>query len=351
VAAVKADAGYKDEIAQTVGAFAKMMDAIIEKAGVLEAIAAGDMTIKAPMVSSRDTLGKAAKLMVDSLSAIFSEVNLVAGQVATGAAQIADGAQVLAAASTQQAATVEELSSSVSEVAAKTQSNAAMADQAAKLSGEIHGDAQTGSVQMEKMIEAVQQIYTSSQAINSVITVIDNIAFQTNILALNASVEAARAGQYGKGFAVVAEEVRNLASKSAEAAKSTGVLIAESVDKASLGTGIARETAASLSKIVASVQENAQLMTEIARSSEEQSLGVISINKAIEQLSHVVQQNTATAEESAAASEEMSSQSALLRQQVARIKLPDQSGYAPDGQDIRPLPETDGFSRQETGKY
>jgi methyl-accepting chemotaxis protein len=351
VAAVKADAGYKDEIAQMIGAFAKMMDAIIEKATVMEAIAGGDMTVKAPMVSSRDTLGNAAKLMVDSLTTIFSEVNLVAGQVATGAAQIADAAQILASASTQQAATVEELSGSVAEVAEKTQSNAAMADQAAKLSGEIRGNAQTGSGQMERMIEAVHQIYESSQAINSVISVIDNIAFQTNILALNASVEAARAGQYGKGFAVVAEEVRNLASKSAEAAKSTGALIAESVDKASLGTTIAKETAASLSKIVASVQENDRLMTEIARSSEEQSLAVISINKAIEQLSHVVQQNSATAEESAAASEEMSSQSVLLRQQIARIKLNETSGYAPSGQDLRYSPEADNFAAEETSKY
>ena len=174
---------------------------------------------------------------------------------------------------------------------------------------------------MNEMISAVREINQAGQSISKVIKVIDDIAFQTNILALNAAVEAARAGQHGKGFAVVAEEVRNLAAKSAEAAKDTGGLISNSIEKAELGSRIAGDTAASLTEIVSGINESSQIVSEIAKSSEEQSIGISQINSSIDQVAEVTHQNSATAQESAAASQEMNGQSSLLDELISQFKL------------------------------
>jgi methyl-accepting chemotaxis protein len=240
--------------------------------------------------------------------------------LASASGQVAAGSQNLAQGSTEQAASVEELSSSVLEVAQKTKENAAMAEKAAMLANDIKISAEKGSNQMNEMMTAVKDINDSSHNISKVIKSIDDIAFQTNILALNAAVEAARAGQHGKGFAVVADEVRNLAAKSAEAAKDTEGLISDSIEKADLGSRIADETAASLMEIVAGIDESSRLMVEIAKSSEEQSDDIVQINKGIEQVAHVTQQNAATAQQSAATSQEMNGQSAMLQNLVSRFE-------------------------------
>ncbi|MDR1735773.1 MAG: methyl-accepting chemotaxis protein [Oscillospiraceae bacterium] len=261
--------------------------------------------------------------IIGNFNSTMTEINSSTVQVASGAKQIADASQSLAQGATTQAASVEQLSGAISEIAGKTKENAQMAGQAATLANTIKGNAEKGSRQMGEMMSAVKDIEQASQSIGKVIKVIDDIAFQTNILALNASVEAARAGQHGKGFAVVAEEVRSLASKSADAAKETGILIANSTEKASLGSRIANDTAASLAEIVSGINESSRIVAEIARSSDEQSAGIEQINKGIDQVSHVTQQNSATAEESAAASEEMSGQSAMLEELISQFKLKD----------------------------
>jgi methyl-accepting chemotaxis protein len=171
------------------------------------------------------------------------------------------------------------------------------------------------------MMSAVNEITEDSHSINQVIKVIDEIAFQTNILALNAAVEAARAGAAGKGFAVVAEEVRNLAAKSSQAAKDSGGLILNSIEKADLGARIAKGTAASLAEIVSGIKESNQVVDKIAEYSEEQAADIETIKTDVEQLTQTIQSNSATAEESAATSEEMSGQAALLEQLVSQFRL------------------------------
>jgi len=311
----------KDEIGQTIKGSAAFLQHVTNIAGKLETIASGDLTVDVHLLSGADTMGKSLEQMVGNLNNMFSNIQTSTSQVSTGAKQVADGAQALAQGSTEQAASVQELSSSIAEIANKTKENAEIAGRTSQLSETIKQNALKGSSQMDDMISAVKEINDASQSISKIIKTIDDIAFQTNILALNAAVEAARAGQHGKGFAVVAEEVRNLASKSAEAAKDTGDMIQNSMEKAEYGSNIAGETAESLKDIVTGISESSELISEIAKSSEEQSIGISQVNTGIDQVAQVVQQNSATAQQSAAASEEMSSQSTILEELISQFKL------------------------------
>ena len=229
--------------------------------------------------------------------------------------------QALSQGSTEQASSIEEITSSMTEVAAQTKENATNANQANELAIVAKDNAVSGNQQMQEMLKAMAEINDSSANISKIIKVIDEIAFQTNILALNAAVEAARAGQHGKGFAVVAEEVRNLAARSANAAKETTAMIEGSIKKVDMGTKIANETAQALNKIVGDVTKATQLVGGIAAASNEQASGISQVNLAIEQVAQVVQTNSATAEESAAASEELSGQAEILKQIVSKFKL------------------------------
>ena len=311
----------KNEITLLERAFSAISKSVKSQAETMEKIADGDYSVNIPVRSDFDVMNKAINHMLDKTNDALNQINSSTAQVSFGSQQIAGGSQTLAQGSTEQAASVEELSSAISEVADKTDANAKMAEQAATLANKIKGSAHEGNRHMDQMMEAVKEINRSSQDISKVIKVIDDIAFQTNILALNAAVEAARAGQHGKGFAVVAEEVRNLASKSAAAAKDTGTMIQDSMVKAELGVRIAGETAVSFTEISEGVNESSRLINEIAKSSEEQSFGIGEINRGIEQIAKVIQQNSATAEESAAASQEMSSQSNMLEDLVGQFKL------------------------------
>ena len=314
---------YRDEIGQTITSAASFVKRVTDVSAVLETVATGDLTTELLPLSDKDVMGNSLREMNHKLSDMFAEISSAAALVSGGADQLAFGAQTLAQGATEQAASIEALSGSIAEIAAKTGANAELADKAAGLARTIKDNAEKGSRHMDELTTAVNEISEASGSIGKVIKVIDDIAFQTNILALNAAVEAARAGAAGKGFAVVAEEVRNLAAKSAEAAKDTGSLIENSIEKANLGVEIARDTAESLAEIVSGINESNRLVADIARFSEEQTQGIRQINTGIDQVAGVVQQNSATAEESAAASEEMSTQSSTLQELLAQFKLKD----------------------------
>ena len=344
---------HTDEVGQLISSASKFVIRLQEISKQLETLAGGDLSVEVSLLSDKDVIGVSLQKVIENLNSMFGEIQSATAQVSIGSKQIADGAQTLAQGSTEQASAVQQLSASIAEIADKTRKNAEMAGHAADLAENIKENAEKGNVQMDQMMLAVREINDASQNISKVIKAIDDIAFQTNILALNAAVEAARAGQHGKGFAVVAEEVRNLAAKSAEAAKETGSLIANSIEKAEIGSRIANDTATSLSEIVSGISESTKIVGDIAHSSEEQSAGIEQINSGIDQVAQVVQQNSATAEQSAAASEEMSGQADSLEQLIGQFKLKGgQSRLGSPRHSVRSLPErTSVDSYGGMGKY
>ncbi len=284
----------------------------------------------------------------DSLNKALMQVSQSGAQVAAGSAEVSNGAQVLAQGTTEQAGAVEMLSASVNEISEKVRRTAEHAASASRISNEAANEVENGKVQMQQMVKSMEDIRHSSQRIGEIIHTIDDIAFQTNILALNAAVEAARAGEAGKGFSVVADEVRNLATKSAQAAKDTAALIDHSIQTVEKGSGIADATAKSLLSIVQSTEQSAEYIRRISEASNQQAGALAQINQNVDQITAVIQTNSATAEESSAASEELSGNAQVLNELIHQFKLKEESA-----QPMEEISDTaaSGISENSYDKY
>jgi methyl-accepting chemotaxis protein len=302
-------------------AFSRPVD---EVERVLAELAARNLTTRAA-TSHRGKYGAMMASVngaVEKLAATLGEISASADQVASAAHEISTGNQSLSQAATEQASALEEITSSLQEITSTSRRNAANAHEARGMAEAAKDGAERGVGSMRQLSEAVQSIRTQADQTARIVKTIDDIAFQTNLLSLNAAVEAARAGDAGKGFAVVAEEVRNLAIRSAEAAKSTADLIADSVKTSETGVRLNQEVAVHFDAIRGKVAQVVEVMNEIALASEAQSHGVLQINNAVDEMNRVTQHNAATTEQSAAAAEELSAQSAAVHETVRAFRLP-----------------------------
>lgn len=310
----------KDALNGTIKSIKGYIDEITD---VMDSVAQSnlDVGIKSEFDGDFIALKISINKSISAFNGVLKNINLAAEEVAQGAAQLSSGSQVISKGALEQMVALEQLVMSVTEISGQTQNNAQSADEANLLSLAAKSDAEIGDKKMNELQKAMEEIEISSASISKIIKVIDDIAFQTNILSLNAAVEAARAGVHGKGFAVVAEEVRNLAARSAKAARETTALIENCTVKTAAGTAIANETAAALANIMDGVDKTVVISGRIASASNEQSAGIVQVNKGIEQLSHVIRESSATAQQAAASSQELATQAERLKEMVRRFEL------------------------------
>lgn len=311
----------QDELGRTVVAASAFFRRIGEISDSLNKVAIGDLTSGVRPLSNRDLMGLALARMQKNLGSLCGAIDAAVAHVATGTNQVMTGAQTLAAGSSEQAASIEEISESIAAIAERTKHAVHMAQNTAGVAETIKDRAESTRSRMDDMLIAARQIGEAGTTIRAVVKMMDEIAFQTHVLSMNAAIEAARAGVHGRGFAIVANAVRELAARSAGAAKETGRLINDSLEKTELGVHIAGEASSSLAEILSGIAENSQLVSQLAAFAEAQSLSIEEINLSLSQVSDIVQKNSVAAEESAAASEEISHQSASLQRLVMQFTL------------------------------
>lgn len=308
---------------KTVQRLRHYIDYIDEISNVLNQIAEGRLNFELQYEYSGEfaKVKKSFEHISNSLNRLMVSINQSSNQVLNGSEQISIGAQALSQGAVEQAASVEELAATINEIYEQFKKNAVSADLAKDRSIEASSKVKESNEKMKTLMAAISQINQRSDEIRKIIKTIEDIALQTNLLALNAAVEAARAGTAGKGFAVVADEVRELAGKSGEAARNTTELIEETIKAVENGTVLANDTANSMQNVIEETQKATNLMNQIAEASVNQSTAVGEVAQGIDQISSVVQTNSATAEESAAASEQLSMQSKELKTLVSHFKL------------------------------
>ncbi|MEW6012068.1 MAG: methyl-accepting chemotaxis protein [Elusimicrobiota bacterium] len=320
------DKNYEGEFNKIVKGLNKTLDNVVEPINdvshVMERVASKDLTVRI----EKDYKGDFNKLKVaintslSNLEEVIKQVLYATEQVSAAAAQISSGAQGLAQAASEQASSIEEITSSIQELSSMSKQNAGNAKEGRAMSEKAKEMSEEGLDGMKRLSEAIEKIKKSSDDTAKILKTIDEIAFQTNLLALNAAVEAARAGEAGKGFAVVAEEVRNLAMRSAEAAKNTANLIEEALKNAESGVSLNDDVKKKLEEIANQSVKVSQIVSEIAAASEQQEQGVEQINSGVQQLNQITQSNAANSEESASASEELSGQAQELMRMISEFK-------------------------------
>lgn len=316
----------RNEIGVVLEAFGRMIDVLKYKADIINKYAGGDFSQSIDLASDNDKLGRSLLQMRNSLNDVLMQVNAAVDQVTSGSDQVAQSSQSLSQGASEQASSLEEISSSLNEINSQARQNAENASQASALATAAVEKAEAGNERMKDLRVAMTKINDSSDEIKKIVKVIDDIAFQINLLALNANVEAARAGKWGKGFAVVAEEVRNLAVRSGSAVSETTAMVEESIKNIDQGTQLAESTGTQLEEIVQGSNKVADFLGEIALASKEQAQGVEQINGGLEQIDQVTQSNTASAEQSASAAEELAAQGQELKGLIARFTLSDDDG-------------------------
>ncbi len=286
----------------------------------LDSIAQGDLTQEIRLSSVEDMLGMTLQKMLKQLNATVGQIAVAASELSLSAKNLLRTSEEISEGATTQAASIEEIAASIQNLADGTQQNAKNAQQADTLVKTSKEQVQQGNQSMQSLLGAMSEIQNSSQKISHIIKTIDEIAFQTNLLAINAAVEAARAGDAGKGFSVVAEEVRNLAANSARAAKETTEMIESSMSKVEEGIQIAHQTASALESMVGSIVQVTELINEISQASNDQALGITQINQGLEQINQVTQTNASHATANASFSEKIASQADGLHNQISRFK-------------------------------
>ncbi len=310
---------------QLMQALTRMVAQLKTLAGVAEQIAEGDLTVNVKPASENDAIGNAFVTMTANLREIVGNVGSSSDSIASATKQIATGNSDLAQRTETQASSLEEIASSMEELTSTVKQNADNSQQANQLAIDASDVAVKGGNVITRVVDTMESISGSSKKIADIISVIDGIAFQTNILALNAAVEAARAGEQGRGFAVVAGEVRNLAQRSAAAAKEIKELISDSVDKVGNGSKLVGEAGQTMQEIVTSIKRVTDIMSEISAASIEQSSGIEQVNGAITSMDEITQQNASVVQQASAAAGALEEQAQLLVEAVNRFKLDDQS--------------------------
>ena len=310
-----------NEIGRLSAALERIKLQIDETTSIVESFSNGDFTATPRLHSEQDKLGKSLLRLSNSFGLIVTAMSDTSRRVTRESAKVAHESQELALGTTQQASSVEELSSVVFEISLNTKENAKMASSAALLSETVRKNAAEGESLMRQLDESVSAAAAATKSIERIIKVIDEISFQTNILSMNAAVEAANAGQNSGGFAVVASEVRSLATKSAANAKESSELIANTLEKARIGAQIAKKTADAFRQIVSGVEESARLIGDIAQSSEEQASAIEQVNLSISQVAQVVNLNGTAAEKCAFSADKMSKQAQNLQETISGVKI------------------------------
>lgn len=296
---------------------------ISELTRLLDEIANGNFTVESQIQFKGDfvQINESIKDTLEQLNRTMIEIRNSAEQVSISANEVSLGAHDLANGATEQAGSIQELNAMVEEISANVKENATTIQDAHKHTKMINSTVYSSNESMQKMLEAMRKIQTQSEAINNIIQSIEDIAFQTNILSLNAAIEAERAGESGKGFSVVADEVRKLANQTSESVKITTELIQSSLDAVKHGSEIAQNTAESMEKVVTGTQEIEQTIERISRTSNEQSEAISQISVGISQITAVVETNSATSQQSAAASVELSEQSNKMKGLIEQFRV------------------------------